>query len=46
MYNPYTNYFYHVLMCEPPTYDCCWNHSFILVHLFHYKTLDFNIVIE
>ncbi len=28
---------------SPPTYDCCWNHSFILAHLFHYKTLDFSI---
>ena len=29
----------------PPIYDYCWNHSFILAHLFHYKTLDFSIVI-
>ena len=30
----------------PPIYDYCWNHSFILAHLFHYKSLDINIVFE
>ena len=31
---------------RPLINDYCWNHSFILAHLFHYKPLDFNIVIE
>ena len=31
---------------HPPIYDYCWNHSFILAHPFHYKPLDFSIVIE
>ena len=31
---------------RPPINGYCWNHSFILAHLFHYKSLDFNMVIE